>query len=69
MESEGEDGLSEVVQEVLHHSTYHVHITHLSQREGGRERERGREGERERVGRRMYVCKVYSSVHVGCECN
>ena len=58
MKSEGEDGLSEVVQEVLHHSTYHVHITHLHHRE--------REREREGVGRRMYVCK---GVHVGCECN
>ena len=29
VQSEGEDWLSEMSEEVLHHPTYHVHITHL----------------------------------------
>ena len=29
MESEGEHGFSEMSEEVLHHTTYDIHITHL----------------------------------------
>ena len=29
VQSESEDRLTEMGQEILHHSTYHIHITHL----------------------------------------